>query len=113
MAETEESTLHGLAMLAHVERLIETRITQHEDANGGTLEGIYNKLDSLEKLVREGFPQGDPAAHRRVHERYIEEAQEKRAMIMGAKQKVFEMSVWGALVVLSLALFDYFKEHLK
>jgi hypothetical protein len=52
---------------------------------------------------------GDPAAHRKVHEQYIKEAEARYAMVQGAKQKVLEGALWAALVLLCVALWEYVK----
>lgn len=106
-------TLNSFALLAHVEKLVEDRIEKHELENKHVLEDIAFKLSNLEQLIKDGFPHGDVAGHRRVHERYIMEAEERRQMIVGAKQKVFEGTLWAALVILTIALWDYFKLQVK
>ncbi len=105
--------IDSFAMLAHVEKIIEDRFEKHELEKTPVLKEINDRLANLEKLIKEGFPHGDPAAHRRVHEQYIVEAEERHKMIRGAKQKVVEMTLWAALVIIAAALWDYFKGQIR
>jgi len=108
-----DSAIQPLALLSHVEVLVSDRVKEaldkHELANANTLKNVEERLKKLES----GFPNEDPPSHRRVHEKYIEEAQEREQMVRGAKHKVFEASVWGALLLLASALWDYLRTHLK
>lgn len=109
----DQESLHSFALLTHVEKLIASHLEKHELEKKPVIDEMNQRLDRLEKLIVAGFPHGDPDSHRRVHERYIEEAQDRDQMIKGAKQKVFEATLWGALIILATALWDYVKAHLK
>lgn len=65
-------------------------------------------------ILRRAFPDGDPDKHRSAHEAWIRKAEaeakaaEDRAEIMlAAKKKAAEMTVYGVLIAL-LAVFIYF-----
>ena len=103
----------SLALLAHVEKLVEAKFEKHDLEKKPVLNEISDKLSSLENLIKDGFPLGDPAAHRRVHEQYIVEANARNAMVQGAKQKVLEGALWAGLVLLCVALWDYIKASVK
>ena len=105
--------IDSFAMLAHVEKIIEDRFEKHDLEKKPVLNEISDKLSSLENLIKDGFPLGDPAAHRRVHEQYIVEANARNAMVQGAKQKVLEGALWAGLVLLCVALWDYIKARVK
>jgi hypothetical protein len=109
----DDKTLIDLALLSHIERVVDDRIASHEKDNENVIAAINKRFDELESLIKGGFPHGDPDAHRRVHEQYIVEAQERERMLRGAKQKVFEMSLWGALVVIGMAVWEYIRLHVN
>jgi len=108
-----EAPLDSFALLTHVEKIVDDKLEKHELENRQYLHEINERLINLDALIRDGFPGGDPAAHRRVHERYIVEAEERKAMFLGAKQKVLEGALWAGLVLMCVALWDYVKVHAK
>ncbi len=109
------SGLSPLELLHHVEKVVEARIGEaidkHTLEKSHQIDTILHRLDQIEGLIRSGFPGGDPDGHRRVHEQYIKEAAERDALMLGAKKKVVEMSIWGAIVILGMAMLDYIKSH--
>jgi hypothetical protein len=109
----EDKVLIDLALLSHIERVVDDRIAAHQKENEGVVKEIHQRFDNLEKLIKAGFPHGDPDSHRRVHEQYIVEATEREKMLKGAKQKVFEMTLWGALVIMVTAVWEYFRVHVN
>lgn len=102
-----------LALLAHIDKVVEDRIAQHTKDKQPAIEGINERIRDLEELIRSGFPHGDPASHRRVHEKYIEEAVDRDQMVKGAKREVFKLSLWAALLFVASAVWDSVKAHLK
>lgn len=120
----EKIAADQLALLHHVEKLIESRvheaIEKHELENAHTLSnidlrlnGISDQLKGLTELIRSGFPHGDPVSHRNVHENYIKQAQERSQVWIGVKTKLIEASLWGALVLVGAMLWDSFRHSLK
>ena len=101
------------AMLAYVEKIIEDRFEKHDLEKKPVLNEINDKLANLEKLIKDGFPNGDPASHRRVHEQYIVDADARNAMVRGAKQRVLEGALWAALLLFCAAIWDYIKASVK
>lgn len=63
----------------------------------------------LSTLFRSGFPAGDIDAHRRVHEGYIKDAEERASLWRAVREKTISGAVWAALMMLAAALWNYFK----
>jgi hypothetical protein len=61
------------------------------------------RFDTLEKMIKDGFPGGDPRGHREVHERSIKRAEEKAALWKGIWEKAVGGSVIAALVFIGQA----------
>ena len=101
------------AMLAYVEKIIEDKFEKYNLEKKPVLNEINDKLANLEKLIKDGFPNGDPASHRRVHEQYIVDADARNAMVRGAKQRVLEGALWAALLLFCAAIWDYIKASVK
>ena len=67
------------------------------------------RFDQLEKLIKSGFPHGDPDAHRRVHETFISEAAERAALKKSIIEKIVTGGVWSVIVLVALAVWEYLK----
>lgn len=67
------------------------------------------RFDDLERLLRTGFPNGDPAKHREAHEGLIQEAADSKALWRSVKEKTITSGVWAALGMLLLAVWEYVK----
>ncbi len=122
--EQEKIALEHLALMHHVEKLVDSRINsaieKHEMENAHTLTDIHVRLNSIgdqlkaiTDLIRSGFPDGDPATHRRVHEGYIKQAQERNQVWVNVKTKLIEASLWGVLIFVAAAIWDSFRAHVK
>lgn len=78
--------------LAHIEALLShDRKDQREHFDA--------KLEELSNLFKSGFPGGDPVEHRKVHESYIREAQERSAMWKSFREKLISGGTLGFLGV--------------
>lgn len=67
-----------------------------------------DRFDALEKLIKSGFPDGDPEEHRRVHERRIKEAKEREEVRLAVKKSLYGSGIWLAILTLLAALASYF-----
>lgn len=69
---------------------------------------IDDRFDALEKLIKSGFPDGDPEEHRKVHEQHIKEAKEKEEVRLAVKKSLYSSGVWLAILTVLAALASYF-----
>ena len=67
-----------------------------------------DRFDVLEKLIKSGFPDGNPEEHRKVHERHIKEAKEKEEVKLAVKKSLYSSGIWLAILTLLAALASYF-----
>lgn len=67
----------------------------------------------LEELIRDGFPEGDPAEHRKVHEGYIKRANSRSDMWQAVLKQVVTGSVWAGILAVSAALWIQFKIEVR
>ena len=65
------------------------------------------RFDALEKLIKSGFPDGNPEEHRKVHERYIKEAKEREEVKLAVKKSLYSSGIWLAVLTLVAALASY------
>lgn len=66
-----------------------------------------DRFDKLEKLIKSGFPDGDPEEHRKVHEGYIKEAKEREEVRLAVKKSLYSSGTWLAILTLLAALASY------
>lgn len=91
------------------EELVEAlRLHRHNDR-----EFICVKFAELEELIRDGFPDGDPASHRKVHEGYIKDAANRSEMWRAVWKQVLTGTVWATMVFLAGAILLAVKTELK
>ena len=69
---------------------------------------MNDRLDALEKLIKSGFPEGDPEEHRKVHESYIKEAKEREEVRMAVKKSLYSSGTWLAILTILAAVASYF-----
>ena len=74
---------------------------------------IIEKLEELNKTLLSGFPNDDPVEHRKDHETNIKLDNEKNELYKNVREKVITSAVWGMVVMISLALWEYLKEGLS
>ena len=66
------------------------------------------RFDALEKLIKSGFPDGNPEEHRKVHQRRINETKQKEEVKLAVKKSLYSSGIWLALLTLVAALASYF-----
>ena len=66
------------------------------------------RFDALEKLIKSGFPDGNPEEHRKVHERYIKDAKEREEVRLAVKKSLYSSGIWLAILTLLAALASFF-----
>ena len=73
----------------------------------GFQQHMDERFDALEKLIKSGFPDGNPEEHRKVHERRIKEAKEKEEVRLAVKKSLYSSGIWLAILTLVAALASY------
>jgi len=120
----EAHSLAQLQFLSHVEKIVcdkvAAAIKQHELEKQHILTGHQRDLDDLvgrcndlEKLIRSGFPEGDPPSHCRVHQGYITDVADRRKRVSATLSHVINAGVIGGGILLVNAIWAYFKDHVK
>jgi hypothetical protein len=71
------------------------------------------RFDALEKLIKSGFPDGDPAAHRLVHEGYIRDANASHELRQAVVKQVLTGTVWATLALVGGVLWAWLKSEVK
>jgi hemerythrin len=61
---------------------------------------IDDRFDALEKLIKSGFPDGDPEEHRKVHEARIKEAKDRAEVRLAVKKSLYSSGIWLAILTL-------------
>ena len=74
----------------------------------GFQQHMDERFDALEKLIKSGFPEGNPEEHRKVHEGYIKEAKEREEVRMAVKKSLYSSGTWLAILTILAALASYF-----
>jgi hypothetical protein len=67
----------------------------------------------LERRFAEAFPGGDHVGHCRYHQLMIEGIDAKKRLREAIMQKTIAGLVWGAMIGLGLAVWQYLKSLLK
>ena len=67
-----------------------------------------SRFDTLEKMIRDGFPHGDPRGHREVHEGQIERANTRKALWKSVWEKLVGGTVITALIFIGQASWSKF-----
>lgn len=82
--------------------IINTRFISFEDK-------VLSRLDTIDKTLKSGFVDGNPEEHRRDHELRIKIDNEKHELYKTVREKIITSSVWGMLVLIGLAAWEYIK----
>lgn len=86
--------------ISAIERYIDQRLTANSEAHRKYFdEKLDGLLEAIEAAIAAGFPEGDAAAHRKVHEGYIRDAAEWRAFKAKLLAEVAKVVVIGCLAV--------------
>ena len=87
---------------------------QPDRRNHSELRQHFDKrFDEITELIKSGFPDGDPGAHRRVHEQYIKDAKDREEVRLAVKKSVFSSGVWLFLLTIAAAVASYFGLEVK
>lgn len=65
------------------------------------------------KILETGFPDGDPAKHRAIHDEELELMRARRKMYDSIKEKTIAGLVWLSLLALGTAMLEYAKKVLN
>lgn len=79
---------------------------QHKESLFVSQEELQAVEKRIMKHIETGFPHGDLATHRRVHEGYIEEAEDRRALWRGVREKLLTGGVIAVFGFLGSAIWD-------
>jgi hypothetical protein len=74
---------------------------------------IERRQEDMEKRFAEAFPGGDHVGHCRYHQLMIEGIDAKKRLREAIMQKTIAGLVWGAMIGLGLAVWQYVKALLK
>jgi hypothetical protein len=69
--------------------------------------------EDMERRFAEAFPGGDHVGHCRYHQLMIEDIDAKKRLREAIMQKTIAGLVWGAMIGLGLAVWQYLKSLLK
>lgn len=88
----------------------------HEEVDRKLTEGrvimishIDTRFDQLRDLIKSGFPGGDPAKHREVHEALIRDAEDRRTLWKAVREKTITGGVYSAVIFIALAVWESVK----
>lgn len=73
------------------------------------LRRILERLDEIERNMKNAFVGGDYDGHRRAHEQFIADLQAKRDLRKAVTEQVVKGSVWAALIFLGTAAWQYLR----
>ena len=114
---SEQDPHIGLTTLHHIDRVVEdkikTAVATHSMENAPWRNDVDRKLCDLEKLIRSGFPDGDPPGHCRVHEQYIVDAKDRKETRRSLFHNVLNAIGLGAVILMGNALWEYVRGQLK
>lgn len=71
------------------------------------------RFDALEKLIKSGFPDGNPEEHRKVHEARIKEAKDRAEVRLAVKKSLYSSGIWAAILFVLAALASYIGIEVK
>jgi len=77
------------------------------------IDQLESRQADLERRFAEAFPGGDHVGHCRYHDLMIEGIDAKKRLREAIVQKTIAGLVWGAMIGLGLAVWQYLKSLLK
>lgn len=78
-----------------------------------TREFVGAQIADLKLLIQDGFPNGDLASHRKVHEGYIQKAEDRNKFWRNVWEKVATGAIYAALVAIGTAVWQYIKAEAR
>lgn len=75
----------------------------------GDLKEMRDRLDDFESA----FPDQDTDAHRKYHEKLIEDAADRKKTELDVKSKVTSGLVWSGLTGIGIAIWEWLKHEVK
>jgi hypothetical protein len=77
--------------------------------NDERFESLERRMDAVEQWQRDAVPNADPHGHRRYHELMIEDISARKALRKTIVEKSVAGLVWGTLVFIAVASWNYIK----
>ena len=68
-----------------------------------------DRFDGLESLIKSGFPGGDPRRHCEVHEGFIQDAEDRRALWKSVREKTITGGVYALAGFVAMAVWEAIK----
>jgi hypothetical protein len=85
---------------------------ESEAETGERLDSLEAWQKDLERRFAEAFPGGDHVGHCRYHQLMIEDIDAKKRLREAIVQKTIAGLVWGAMIGLGIAVWQYIKSLL-
>lgn len=80
-------------------------------------EALMEHMDAskreLEDLIKSGFPEGDPTSHRKVHEKYIKDAEDRAEFYKNLKESTVKGIVWCLVLFIGNAIWHYIQNEVR
>lgn len=92
-----------------LEAYIDRRLTDNAAAHR---EYFDARFDELAARLDSGFPGGDATTHRKVHEAYIKEAEDRAKFWAGLKEKTAASLVWALIAGIGMLTWYGIKQSL-
>ena len=89
-------------------------IRRHFDTKFAEVKTHFDgKFDEQNQLLKSAFPNGDLDGHRRAHETIMANAADREKLWKTVLEKTISGSVWAAIVLLAMALWEMVKDRVK
>lgn len=75
--------------------------------------GVIDHIDRRFDELKTAFPKGDLDGHRRAHETVMSDAADREKLWKAVLEKTISGSVWAAIVLLAMALWELVKDRVK
>lgn len=72
---------------------------------------VDRRLLELESAMKQAFPGGDAAGHRRYHEELIEQNRIRKDLVKAIREKTVAGLVWAVIVWIGAAAWNEFKRR--
>ncbi len=74
---------------------------------------IAKSIAALSDLIKSGFPNGDPVEHRKVHDKYIQEAKDRHEFRQKVKAGFAQSFIWLVFLFVVAAIANYLGVSIK